>query len=396
MAEEVERPTATDPSQYTDSETFSVEAQGHDLTFYPSGADRLDQLVKTIGDAQESLRMFYYMFQEDEAGTRVRDAIAEAAGRGVTVSLLIDRFGTDAPDEFFDPIVENGGHFGVFSKKKTRRYLIRNHQKICIADERVAMVGGFNVSDNYFAPPCENGWCDLGCRMTGPVVDDLLRWYDQLREYSADDDAQYRAVRKLIKDWHPGDGPVQLTLGGPTRSSSNWARRVKSDLVRAKRLDMAMAYFSPPRSFRRLIRRIAKRGKVRLMMAGKSDNQTTIAAARATYRQTLKAGGEIYEFQPCKLHKKLIVIDDITYFGSANFDHRSIRLNLELMFRFEDAGLADRMRQHIDEMTEAALKVTPEYHRTHSSLWNRFKWWLGWTMVSTVDYTVARRLNVDA
>ncbi len=380
-------------SDYRDAEPFSVSAQGHDLTIFPHGKDRLDALCAMIGQARRSLRIFYYTFQQDAAGRRVLDAIVDAADRGVDVCLMVDRFGTDAPDEFFDPVKDSGGKFAVFSPKFSRRYLIRNHQKMCIADETTAMVGGFNVSDHYFAEPRDNGWCDIGVRLTGAVVEDLVRWYDQLSEYAEDSSSQYRAIRQLIKDWDPGDKTVSLTLGGPTRSPSNWARMVKRDIGQANRLDMAMAYFSPPRSFRRLMRKLASRGSARLLMAGRSDNLTTVYAARATYGGLLRDGATIYEFQPCKLHMKLIVIDDVVYFGSANFDHRSIRLNLEMMLRFDDAGLAARMRQLLDDMAKASIEVTPELHRKRRSWWTSFKWWLGWTMVSTVDYTVARRLN---
>ncbi|MXO91710.1 phospholipase D-like domain-containing protein [Pontixanthobacter aquaemixtae] len=386
-------PTSDAPEEYTDTEPFDVEAQGLEMTFYPAGADRFEALLDTIGKTQNSLKIFYYMFQSDDAGTKVRDALVDAAKRGVDVHLIVDRFGTDAPDEFFEPIVSEGGRFAVFSPHWSRRYFIRNHQKILISDECVAMVGGFNVSDHYFNPPSENGWCDLGCRMKGPAVDQLLRWYGQLSEWTENPKAQFRSIRKLIREWQPGDGPVRLTLGGPTRVANNWARMVKRDLAQAMRLDLAMAYFSPPRSFRGLIGKVARRGSVRLMLAGKSDNGATIGAARALYGSLLRRGATIYEFQPCKLHMKLVVIDDIVYFGSANFDHRSIRLNLELMFRIEDAGLAAKMRALIDAMEEASVQVTPELHRKRRSIFSRIKWLTGWFLVTTLDYTVSRRLN---
>ncbi|MDN3646572.1 cardiolipin synthase B [Pontixanthobacter aestiaquae] len=381
------------PDSYHDVEPFEVEAHGLKLTFFPAGKDRFDALLDVIDKAQSSLKIFYYMFQDDSAGEQVRDALVKAATRGVSVQLIVDRFGTDAENSFFDPIVDNGGQFSVFSPRRSRRYLIRNHQKILIADETVAMVGGFNVSEHYFAPPTENGWCDLGCKMTGPAVDDLLRWYHQLQEWTSTPDAQFRVIRRMIKDWDPGDGPVRLTLGGPTRAENNWARMVKRDLAKASRLDLVMAYFSPPRSFRRLIGKVAQRSKARLMLAGKSDNSTTVNAARALYGSLLRRKARIYEFQPCKLHMKLLVIDDIVYFGSANFDHRSIRLNLELMFRIEDAGLAGKMRDLIDAMQEASIEVTPEIHGKRRSIWNEFKWLTGWFMVTTMDYTVSRSLN---
>ncbi|WP_343042306.1 phosphatidylserine/phosphatidylglycerophosphate/cardiolipin synthase family protein [Pontixanthobacter rizhaonensis] len=386
-------PDTASSLEYSDPSPFSVDAQGTAFTFLPSGRDRLQMLLDVITQAQTSLRVFYYMFQDDGAGRQVRDALADAAKRGVDVRLLVDRFGTDASDGFFAPIIEAGGSFAVFSAKWSRRYFIRNHQKMVVADKETALVGGFNVSEHYFAPPSENGWTDLGVRMVGGATEPLCDWFENLWSWATDGTSQFRAVRQLVRDWEPGDGPVQLTVGGPTRAPSNWARRVKRDLIRAKRLDLVMAYFSPPLSFRRLIKRIAKRGAARLIMAGKSDNGATIGAARALYGGMLRKGADIYEFQPSKLHMKLIVIDDITYFGSANFDHRSIRLNLEMMFRVEDAALAQRMREFIDDLADASQHVTYAVHKQRSNPWTQLKWRLGWFLVTTLDYTVTRSLN---
>ncbi|WP_271079430.1 phospholipase D-like domain-containing protein [Aurantiacibacter sp. MUD61] len=385
--------TEPDASAHDFPEPFTVEAQGHSFTFMPDGVHRYAALLACINDAKNKLEVFYYMFQDDPAGRPVRDALVAAAERGVDVKLVVDRFGTDADEEFFQPIVDAGGSFCFFNPKTTRRYLIRNHQKMCIADEEMAIVGGFNISENYFKPPEENGWTDLGVIMRGPCVEKLREWYKLVRDWAKNDKAQYRAVRDMVREWEPGDGKVRLLVGGPTRVPSNWEYFIKRDFNDGKKLHMVMAYFSPPRSYRRLLRKFAQRGDVNLVMAAKSDNSATIAAARATYSKLLKAGAKIYEFQPSKLHMKLLVVDDVTYFGSSNFDHRSIRLNLEMMFRVEDQELADRMREFIGSMQDASEHITPELHRERSNPWERFKRWIGWSLVSIVDYTVTRRLN---
>lgn len=379
---------------WRDPAPFRVEAQGHTLTFYPHGADRLAALLALIETARESLHVFYYMFQPDHSGTRVRDALVAAIGRGVAVELLVDRFGSDAPDSFFAPIVAAGGRFAFFSPHWNVRYLIRNHQKMIIADEHRAMIGGFNVSDHYFAPPQDNGWCDLGLELEGPAVDQLLLWYRRLAAWTEQPRAQFRGIRQLVRTWQPGDGPVQVLVGGPTRIPSSWVRRVRRDLARAGRLDLVMAYYSPPLSMRRQIQRIARRGAARLIMAGKSDNGATIAAARAQYGGLLRAHASIFEFTACKLHMKLLVIDDAVYVGSANFDHRSIRLNLELMLRIEDQALAARVRQLVDALAQSSAAITPQLHHDRGTLLARLRWWAGWFLVSVLDYTVARRLNV--
>ena len=64
---------------------LSLEVAGNRLTLLADGPDRLSALLELIAGARESLRFLYYMFMDDASGTRVRDALIEAAGRGVKV-----------------------------------------------------------------------------------------------------------------------------------------------------------------------------------------------------------------------------------------------------------------------------------------------------------------------
>ena len=379
---------------YHDPAPFTVEAQGQTLTFYPDGRDRLEALIALIESARESLKLCFYIFAEDAASTKVRDALTQAARRGVAVSLLIDSFGASADEKFFDEFVAAGGKYSCFSATWSQRYLIRNHQKMAIADGQEAMFGGFNIEDGYFETPCEDGWHDLGIVIEGDGVDRLCDWFDQLERWTESDRHQWRAIRKLLREWDPGDGPVQWLIGGPTKGLSSWARCVGEDLIEGARLDMIMAYFSPPRRLLQRIGNIARKGETRLIMAAKSDNGATIGASRSLYHDLLKRGAKIFEFEPCKLHMKLIVLDDAVYLGSANFDMRSLYVNLELMLRIEDRGLADRMRQFVDAHIPASTEITPALHRQRSGLWTRIKWNLSWFLVAVVDYTVSRKLNL--
>ena len=93
---------------------------------------------------------------------------------------------------------------------------------------------------------------------------------------------------------------------------------------------------------------------------------------------------------------KLLVIDDAVYFGSANFDHRSIRLNLELMFRIDDPQLAKLVREFVDGMTEVSEQITYELHKKKRTWLSTLKSYFGWFLVTTVDYTVSSTLNVGS
>jgi len=382
------------PAAYRDPEPFSVDAQGQSLTFYPAGKDRFERLLSLIDGARTSLRMAFYIYAEDETGTRVRDALIAAARRGVAVTLIIDGFGSSASDEFFAGLEAAGGRFCRFIPHWGVRYLVRNHQKIVVADDRIAMLGGFNVEDSYFAPPEADGWNDLGFTVEGSLVERVSAWFALLEGWACDSAARFRALNRLVREWDSGIAPVQLLIGGPTRWLSPWARSVTRDLIRGQRLDMMIAYFSPAVLLLRRIRRIAEKGGTRLVLAGKSDNAATIGASRLLYRSLLRSGARIWEFQPCRLHTKLIVLDDAVYIGSANFDMRSLYLNLEIVVKIEDRALAERMREFIGGQISASLEITPELHRCRATPLTRLRWILSWFLVSVVDYSVSRKLNL--
>lgn len=379
---------------YSDPPPFSLDVHGHALTFYPGGPDRLDALLAMIGQAKHSLKLCFYIFSEDKSGRLVRDALVLAAGRGVAVTLIVDRFGSDARAIFFAPLRQAGGTFLFFSPRLSATYLIRNHQKMVIADGEEAMLGGFNVADDYFARPVDGGWHDLGMRIVGPCVARLENWFDELLAWTADNQSQLLAMRRLVRDWDPGEGPFQLLIGGPTKFLSNWARRVSRDLSRAWRLDMVMAYFAPAPLMLRKIGRIGRGANARILLPNKSDNGATIGASRLLYKPLIKRGVKIWEFLPTKLHTKLIVVDNVVYIGSGNFDVRSLYLNLEVMLRIEDAALAERMRAYVTEQLPASQRITQAIDRSHRTLFNRIRWGLSWFLVTVVDYSITRRLNL--
>jgi cardiolipin synthase len=117
----------------------------------------------------------------------------------------------------------------------------------------------------------------------------------------------------------------------------------------------------------RRIEAVAGRGAARLVTAAKSDNGATIGAARHTYARLLRRGVEVYEYQPTKLHTKLIVIDDVVHIGSANFDMRSLYLNLEVVLRVEDAAFAAEARRYVEAEIARLAQITPEIHQREGS-----------------------------
>src|SRR5690349_11493892 len=103
---------AVDPVSDT---PIRAEIAGNRLELIESGHERLRLLLELIETAQHSIRMLMYMFNPDEAGTAVRDALIAAAGRGVAVRLMIDGFGSSATLDFFQPLEEAGAEYCMFN-----------------------------------------------------------------------------------------------------------------------------------------------------------------------------------------------------------------------------------------------------------------------------------------
>ena len=367
---------------------------GHRLHLLPDGAQARAALLSLIAGATTSLRLFYYMFAADSIGSEIRDGLLAARARGVVVHLAVDGFGSsNTPDAFFQPLIEAGAKFCRFHPRWGRHYVLRNHQKMAIADDGTAMIGGFNIADAYFESNRKDSWRDLGIVIDGEAVVQLARYFDRLFAWIIRERNSLLSLRRLVRiAKHPG-GQVRWIFGGPSRHLSPYARQIRDDLHKATRLDMMMAYFAPSRRFIGLIGAIAQRGSVRLINASKTDVPLSRAAAWSTYGRLLKHGAQIAEFQPSPLHAKLIIVDDITYIGSGNFDLRSLYLNLEVMLRIEDAGFAARMRLLFDAEWQRSDPISTALHRRLASWWNRFRWRFAYWIFATVDFATTRRLT---
>jgi cardiolipin synthase len=378
--------------------TFTID--GNRLTMLDTGPRRLAALLALVESARTTLRIIYYIYVDDDTGARVLEAMVTAARRGVKVSLIVDGMGSEkaAQAGFFDPLREAGGSVCRFLPRKGRRYLLRNHQKLALADGEAAetaraIIGGFNVQDSYFGTPADQAWRDLGLLVEGPAAQHATGYFDALSNWSKRPEPPLRALRHALADWSEPDGKTRWLFGGPTRKLSPWARAVRADMRVAKHFDLIAGYFAPNPAMLQRLDRIGKRGRVRIVLPSKNDHPPAIWASRFTYAGLLRKRVQIYEYQLTKLHTKLFVIDDTVYVGSANFDIRSMFLNLELMLRIEDKAFAEHVRGYFDGEIENSIRITPSLYKQRTTLWMRVKQAAAYFVITVLDYNVTRTLN---
>ena len=382
------------PVPVNETAPLAANVAEHRLEVIVDGDRRLERILSLLAGAIRSIDLIMYIFEHDEAGTRILDAMTAAARRGVCVRAVIDSFGSsDIADSIFTPLREAGGSVTFFSRHWRSSYLIRNHQKLLLIDRNIAVTGGFNIADPYLSSQGTRCWFDLGIVVRGPSIARMVAWFEEIHDYTVNHDGKLLMLRRLIREWPIDAGPVTWLVGGPTQRLSPWARAVRADLEKARQLDMAMAYFSPGQGMLRRLGRVARNGRARFMMAAKSDNPATIGASRLLYGYLLRKRAQIWEYLPCRLHMKLIVIDDVVYIGTANFDMRSLFVNVEVMLRVADAGFARQMRDFIVAQEGDCDVITPASHKARAGWLTRLRWTLAWFVVGVADYTVSRRLN---
>ena len=381
--------------------TFTID--GNRLTLLDTGRRRLDAVLATIAGAKRSLRAVYYIYADDDTGRRINQALIDAAGRGVTVSMVVDGFGAKirADPAFFEPLREAGVSVCLFSPRVGRRYLLRNHQKLLLADAEDGagariIVGGFNIEDDYLgiAATPQLVWRDLGLLVEGPAAGRLAGYFDTLHDWVHSDDPSLRHLDRALAEWSENQGPLRWLIGGPTRRLSPWARSIRADMRRGRHISLIAGYFSPSPTILRRLDRAGKRGvEVRIVTAALSDHQGAVAAARFTYAGLLRKGVRIWEYQPSKLHTKLYLVDEAVHVGSANFDMRSLFINLELMLRVEDAAFAAHVKAYIDGEIGRSRAIDRGWYKEHVGWWQRLRQLGAYLLLAVVDPSVSRGLN---
>jgi cardiolipin synthase len=320
--------------------------------------------------------------------------------RGVSVALLIDGFGSsDTHANYFRELHERGAKFCRFNPSLGRSYLLRNHQKLALADGETdqarILIGGFNIEDSYFGDLADKAWRDIGLLAEGPAAARVVAYYDALMSWALNRRSRMKTLRAVVRRFSEHDGPLQWQYGGPMQFKSPWALATIHDLARANDLEMIAAYFAPMGGMIRRIAAVARRGRVRIITAAKSDNRATIDAARSTYARLLRRGAQVFEYQPTRLHSKLLVMDDVVHVGSSNFDLRSLYLNMEMMLRVHDPDFAIMMRSYFEHELGNSSPITADVLRKAGWL-QRLRWRIGWFLVTSLDYTITRRFALRA
>jgi cardiolipin synthase len=157
-------------------------------------------------------------------------------------------------------------------------------------------------------------------------------------------------------------GPVgaQVLVSGPDSSWEAIHRLHVAAIHEARqRVWLVTPYFVPGEAARMALTSAALAGlDTRLLVPRRSDSRLVTLAARSYFDELLKAGVQVYEYGPRMLHTKALLTDeDLCIVGSANFDHRSFRLNFEVSMLLRDRDGCGELARLIESEFGQAQRV---------------------------------------
>jgi cardiolipin synthase len=363
------------------------------------------EMERRIEAATRSIRLETYIMREEGPATWLCTALLRARARDVEVFMLIDAFGSEGlREQFMRPLVDAGIQLRIFNPKRLLRLSFRNHRKLLTVDGEQAVLGGFNIAPEYAGDGVSHGWCDTGVTIQGPIVAELEHSFDlqyRLAPFTAHTLRKFRRAtggsllphRKSARPAPAASLPaVSLVASGPGMPQGVLRRRLRADLFHARDVAIASAYFLPEAHGRRLLYRTLRLGgRVRVLLAGRTDVPLARHAAERLYRRLLKRRVQIFEYQPQILHAKLLVMDDLVFVGSCNLDRRSLHINYELLLRLHWPELAADARRWFEHALAHSHPVNArEWKQTRSfmrRMWSRF----AYLLLARIDPLVARR-----
>lgn len=377
---------------------FPEHARGpHRARWFATVDEAYAEYERRIDAAQASVRVETYLMREEGPAQWLRAALLRARARGVPAWLLLDAFGCEAvSEEFLQPLRAAGVQVARFNPNRMLRRTFRNHRKLLAVDGEHAIVGGFNIADEYAGDGVTHGWLDSGVYVGGPVVRNLEQVFDAMFALAPFTPRAFRRFRRAMRHaWTMGideDLPVRPLLSGPGLPRGVLGYRLRRDIAPARDVAIASAYFLPSTLLRRqLYRVVGGGGRVRLLLAGRSDVPIARLAAQYLYTRLLSRRVRIFEYRPQVLHAKLVVADAIVWVGSGNLDRRSLSINYELLLRFEWPELAaDARAWYIGALRNSSMVRLSRWRRANGR-WLRLRSWLAWLLLARVDPLLARR-----
>lgn len=345
---------------------------GNRVVLLQDGPEAYGAMLGIIAGARRYIHFENYIIRDDDTGWRFARALAERARAGVTVRVLYDWLGCISTGRKFWRFLRDAGcevrSFGSPDLLRPWRNLTRDHRKLLVADGPLSVVGGLCIADEWAGDPAKSipPWRDTAVLIEGPASIALDHAFATLWATLG---APLPDAELCSDAPSSGSAAVRVVVGEPGRER---AARVIEYLAAgaSQRLWMVDAYLVPPARLFEVMALAERDGvDIRLLVPGASDLPVVRNVTRLGYRDILRSGMRIFEWDGPMIHAKTMVADGRwVRIGTSNINLSSLVGNYELDVVIEDPALADAMEMQFRKDCATSVEVIRQPRRGPDAL----------------------------
>lgn len=384
--------------------------------------DNFNLRFQLLEAAQKTIWIETYIFTGDEIGYRAADILIKKRQAGVDVRLIVDAYTKLNPRDQklflymerngifirgFEPVylLTTGEHVYLNAQDVNQRF----HEKYWVLDHQAAIMGGTNIANEYarYGDEPKSKWRDQDLVVTGPIIQDVARAFEQNYEYFTDrqeerlpwnqpwnwaqayrrrhdlpeppsPDPQRQPAALTIPEMTDENIPIRFVRARPRHEEDYVTQALLHLFKNAKKsLLLETAYFVPSQELLQTLIETARRG-VQVTIVTNCDKTNDVAGmpplVRYSYLPLMDAGITIYEWQGDhpgfgSMHAKCAAIDgELAVIGSPNLDPRSLNINAESMLIMDSAKAAAALSHFIETVD---LPVSKKITHEQAVYWRR-------------------------
>lgn len=329
--------------------------EGNRIEVLRNGKEIFPAMLGAIEEATQSIDFLTFVYWGGEIAEQFAKALVAKAREGLRVRVLLDAYGAfSMPDRLERQLRESGAQVQKFRDLGWRFWKAahRTHRKVMICDGRVGFTGGVGVAEEWTGDarnPSE--WRETHFRIEGPAVLPLsAAFYTNWVECCGFEES---TLEPPPRQPNVGSAAIQVVRSSASVDWSDVAYVLRLCLVQVqRRLRITTAYFVPDDESVALLIAAAKRGvDVEIMLPGKhTDSRFTRWGAEDRFSELLEAGVRIWNYDRTMLHAKLLTMDgQLACIGSANYNHRSLSQDDEVLLVVDDEAFARTLDEQFDE-----------------------------------------------
>ncbi|HLB09707.1 MAG TPA: phospholipase D-like domain-containing protein [Gemmatimonadaceae bacterium] len=346
-------------------------SSGNEVELMRDGTRIFGAMLEVIERARETVVLESYMIVDDSVGERFSFALRAASARGVKVRVIADWAGSrETSRAFWRTLREGGVDVRIFNRFGFHRWLgilPRDHRKVLVADEQVCVTGGIGLAEvwsGFVKRKKRAPWRDTAVLIRGPAAVDMARAFETMWK-RANFEERRAARRHVVRRARNTDTTPEKSVGAVVGiiEGEPWRLRVARALqiqsVSAeKAIWIASAYFYPSSAEIEALCGAALDGvDVRVLVPSKYDHPWVRRLTRSVYKQLLRNGVRIFEWNGVMMHAKTSVIDGRwVRVGSTDFNPLGVAINYELdaVIESQELGKAaeEMFLRDLDESTE--------------------------------------------